>query len=123
MHERFDGELSVRAIVIFSVGLVVVTAGAFVLMWALNRSFEERAAREPVDVPPLPDMAVEHQIQGPLLQSHPEAEWTAMKAEEAADLASYRLLDPGTGRVQIPIDVAMERLLHDGLPSWPAEAP
>lgn len=123
MAERHDHELSVRAIVVFSVGLAVVIAGAFALMWIMTEGFERDARREEIREPALPDLAVRPEMTAPRLQSHPELEWQEMKAEEASELASYRLLDPESGRVQIPIEEAMRRLLDDGLPTWPAEAP
>jgi len=59
----------------------------------------------PLDLPPAPE---------PTLQLSPRADMERFRVEEMAELQSY-----GVGR--IPIAKAMEKVVRDGIPGWPAE--
>lgn len=118
----FDEEISVRGIVGFSVGVIVVSALAVAGMWALNEGFESQfrsAQREPL---PLARSGDEYTPPSPNLQTFPEQEFDDFLRDEIADLHSYRLLDSNAGTVQIPIDEAIDRIVRDGIPEWEAPA-
>jgi hypothetical protein len=110
-HDGFDRELSVRAIQRFGIVLTLILAGAFALMFALNRGLLNLRERQAPQAPPLPELAARPQVPEPRLQTHPEQDWTQWRAEQATELSSYRLLDAASGRVQIPIEAAMQELV------------
>lgn len=93
-------------IVLFTVVLAVVTAGLAIAMWQLDRW----VALEPVrqqDGPPV--VAVqEEEPAGFRHWSNVAADLAEINAREARRLESYQWLDRPSGRVQIPIDRAME---------------
>ena len=109
--ERFDRELNVRAIVGFGIVLGLILALSFVAMFAVNRGLLSLRERQAPEAPPLAELSTPVVVPEPRLQTHPEIEWSELRAQQAADLASYRLLDAESGRVQIPIELAMQRLL------------
>lgn len=66
-----------------------------------------------LDLPPAPE---------PTLQLSPRADMQRFQAEEMAELRSYGWVDREHGIVRVPIDKAMEKVVRDGIPGWPAEA-
>ena len=107
-----DRELNVRAIAGFGIGVFLILVASFVLMFALDRGLLVLRERQAPAAPPLADLAEPTVIPEPRLQNYPELEWTALRAQFEQDLASYRMLDSTSGRVQIPIEAAMQRLLE-----------
>lgn len=116
-HE--SGDVNVRGIAIFLIGLAVTTGVVLVLMGLLFSYFAAREARRdaamPVDRPAATQLAPE-----PLLQTDPRRDLIQLRAEEDSVLSSYAWVDRAGGRVRIPIDRAIEVLAETGLPARPA---
>lgn len=108
-------DVDVRALFRPVIGLVVVTAATFVLMYWL---FGLLAWREAFYDPP-PASAVprgEELPPEPRLQMSPPADLAKMRAEEQDVLGSYEVLDEEKGVVRVPIERAVELTLERGLP-------
>lgn len=118
-QQRLDGEINYRVLIRLTIGLVVLVGVAMMLMWFLAGSlFEQEKAQDPP--PPLMiEARVQHQPPAPRLQSHPFAEYDALRARHEARLASYGWVDESAGVAHIPIEEAMEMLVIHGLPSPP----
>jgi hypothetical protein len=115
-------EIGVRAILIFGAALVVISAGAMILLAGLMRSFateekaggttaEEISADRPGDFP------------APRLQHHTTEDMKEYRAREDASLKSYGWVDRKAGIAQIPMDEAMKLLAEKGLPRVKAPEP
>lgn len=57
---------------------------------------------------------------GPRLQADPPADRRRHQARIEAALHAYAWLDPGAGRVSLPVERALELVLEEGLPDFPA---
>ena len=121
--ETFDRELGVRPIVLFLAGLAVlmgVTAWVMWLMYGGLRGAEEAKDPRPS---PLAQARVQRTPPEPRLQSSPEADLTAMRAEEQLAFTSYGWSDQARHIARVPVERAMEMIITSGLPVWPEPAP
>jgi hypothetical protein len=111
-----DGDVDVRAIVKFAIGLLVVGILVFAAMWLLSRHLKgELVAEDPKPVPIVAANPLEA-APGPRLQSDPNADMAKLRAEENAALGSYAWLSADKATARIPVERAMEILLVNGLP-------
>src|SRR3954453_21340883 len=87
--EGYDNELDYKAIVVFGVGLVGITAVVLLLMWWMSDVFKRQA--EATDPPPSPIIeAREDPVPpGPRLQSIPPRDMNDMRQEDREALTSY----------------------------------
>jgi hypothetical protein len=109
-------EINMRGIVIAVVGLMVAGFVALLVSWWLMRGMEHVTERQDVPRSPLAAQVPDQAPPQPWLQPsppqgpEPRQPWRDtldyLKQEET-QLASYRVLDAKSGRVQIPIDRAM----------------
>jgi hypothetical protein len=104
----------------FLVALGVVLIGTAVLCWGLFRYFstyeEGPAAASPfADTRQLP--------LGPQLQVNPREDWLKYHEDQEKSLENYAWENRGAGIVRVPIERAMELLLHKGLPVQGAPPP
>jgi hypothetical protein len=113
-HEASD--VSIRAIVLFGIGLAIATALVGLAMLGLFRFFEARQERRTEPVPPMVAANLRRTPSGPRLEPDPLAPRRAIQAREDAVLTSYGWVDPKAGVARIPIDRAMELLVERGLP-------
>ena len=116
MSERRDGELNVKAIVGFAIGLVVVTTLSAVGLWYFSkflRGYE--AAKDPAR-PVLEAARAPYEPPGPRLQSDPEGELKALRDKEDAILESYAWIDEAGGLAQVPIERAITLMVGDDRP-------
>ncbi|MBX2813493.1 MAG: hypothetical protein KTR25_16875 [Myxococcales bacterium] len=68
---------------------------------------------------PEPNPLVQREeVDGPLLQAHPEVELEAYLTEQRHLQTSYGWVDKALQRVRIPIDEAIAIVARDGLPQW-----
>jgi hypothetical protein len=132
-HEESD--VRIKPIVWFGVWLTVSTVIIYFMLWGLFRYFENRAEKSETPVPALaaerPDLPPEPRLQlapsqvgqqQPDLNEHPLAELKKMKEADVERLNNYGV-DPATGGVRIPIDVAKRLVLERNLlQSAPANA-
>jgi hypothetical protein len=73
-----------------------------------------------------PGIVVDQRLPGPVphypdpqLQTDPARDLRRFVAEEMAELNSSGWIDQAHGIAHIPIDEAMRRIAHDGIPDWP----
>jgi len=114
-HEESD--VNIAAIFGFGVGLLVVTAVAFLLVYVLFRFFDARARPNEVAEYPLAAAQENRVPPEPRLQEHPREDLSELRAKEDAILESYGWVDKNAGVVRIPIDAAMKLTLERGLPA------
>lgn len=115
--QQLDGEINTRVLYRLTLGLLVLVAMAMVLMWFLTSSiFEEQKAQDPPP-PMMVEARIQHQPPNPRLQSDPFAELDRLQAEQDARLNSFGWVDESTGIAHIPIDMAMDWLVANGLPT------
>jgi len=112
-HEQ--SSLQFRPILLFAVGLVMLSVMTFAAMGWLFGHFAARQAL--IDVPPSP-LADPRQVPPePRLQITPSANLKRMREAEDAVLGNYRWVDREAGTVGIPIDRAIAILAERGLPT------
>jgi hypothetical protein len=117
--ERFDDELDMPGVVWVTVGIAVITVVGFLVAWWVYQWRVDAAAAATPPPPPVVQRsagAEPRRPPGPLLQASPEAELRAMRRELDARLNAYGWTDEALGLVHVPIDVAIDRVLADGLP-------
>jgi hypothetical protein len=120
---RFEAQdVEPRAIVRFALILAAVSIGVAVLLVFLLRYYH--ILELDTDPPPAPMAQMEpgRLPPEPRLQRVPFDDIETMRAEETQILERYGWVDQKAGVVHIPIEQAMEKLLHQGLPARPAEA-
>lgn len=111
-HESSD--LSVRGIVFFAIGLVVL---GVVVHFVLEQLMEHYARRETtIRASILPQLARPLAIPGPHLQADPAAERIQIQTQQLEQLNGYGWVDRKTGIAHIPINRAMDILARSGLP-------
>jgi hypothetical protein len=113
-HADFDRDINLKAVVYTGVGLAVLTAVSFVLMWFFFKglaSYEERRDPEPS---PMPEAARELRPAGPTLQATPERDLAELLAIEHERLEGYGMAGDGE-HARVPIERAMEMALERGL--------
>ena len=73
-----------------------------------------------------PGIVVDQRLPGPVpqypnpqLQTDPARDLRRFVAAEMAELNSSGWIDQTHGIAHIPIDTAMQRIAHDGIPDWP----
>jgi hypothetical protein len=129
-HERSD--VNVRGVLLFSIGLVVVTAVVQLAMWLFlqllsNRERESDTPRRAVAAaerqrPPEPRLEA---LSAPAAAFGFEDAQTLRRfreTEEAA-LASYGWINRNLGTVRIPVERAMDLIAERGIPPALAPAP
>lgn len=115
-----DHELNMGAVWWVLVVVFVLVAGTFGLMYGMNEGFEGLWARYDREPSPLSEANELVPPPAPNLQNHPEADLVHMRAEHDLHLHSYGWVSEERGIVRIPIEEAMAKVAHDGVPSWPA---
>ena len=118
-----DSEISLRAIVLFAIGIVLLVVIAGALMFLLTGRLRDQQYAGDPPPPALAEARVSQKPAGPLLQADPSSEMTALRQEENAELNSYGWVDKGNGIARVPIDRAIDLLLeNDGVATTPLPA-
>jgi hypothetical protein len=116
-HDHEHSDVDIRAIirygVILLISLVVVHAILFGL-WLLLEHRSERADAK-LERSPVADSVMN--FAGPRLQSDPARDMALFHQQEDSALNNYRLIDKGTGVVQLPIGQAIDMIAGQGLPT------
>jgi len=137
-------DVSVKAVLLFSLGIVLVMVVAAVAMYFVTVGIRDR--EEAGDSPPSPilqeamDEGIPLEPPAPRLQPQPgestglvdrgispdwetapEVEMRRFLAEEEQELNSYGWVDAGNGIARVPIDRAMELIIEQGLPESPLQ--
>jgi len=87
----------------------MIAACALLIVWLVPDSLRPRSLALPA-------------VPAPALQIDPRADMARFRAEEQAELSSYGWIDRDKGVARIPIGRAMNKVVRDGIPGWPAEA-
>ena len=117
-HESYA--LHIRPLVLFGVGLAILTVVSFLLVGRLFHYFDAR--RTALDVP-VSSLAADRQPPpDPHLQIAPHEDLRKLRESEEAILNSYGWVNRDAGLVRIPIDRAIELLAERGLPARSGEA-
>ena len=115
-HEQRDASTKwIFGIVLFlivSVVAIQVILGGYLSL--LKKKAPTTDNWRPVTSPRPPSASVPS---GPRLQISPPADLQAFRHREEAELHSYAWMNKTAGVVRIPIDQAMELVLHQGLPT------
>lgn len=122
--EPYDRDLNVKSILWTGAILAVGTIVVCILMWGMYRGLARLERRADPAPPPL---AEERQPQplppAPRLQSSPDADMAAFRAEEDRALETPAWIDRQAGTVRLPIDLAMDVLVRRGLPATGSDVP
>lgn len=106
-------DASVRNVVLFAVGLFILTAFGMVAGWGVFRFFAHRQTLGP---PASPFENIRTLPPAPQLQVAPQQDLGRYLAEQKQELNSYGWADRQSGAVRIPIERAIDLLLKKGLP-------
>jgi len=118
-HEASD--VNFRAIVQFGVGLLVLGAVVYLVVWLFFGFLSERASRASGQLAyPLAAGQQDRVPPEPRLQTNPRADLRELRESEDKRLDSYGWVDRNAGIVHIPIEDAIKLTLQRGLPSRPA---
>jgi hypothetical protein len=115
-HESYEVQLG--PVVLFGLGLVIMTGLVLLLAGWLFTAFTARQAAR--DTPPSP-LAQSRPARPPepRLQVVPAQELQQLRADEDAVLHSYGWVDQAAGIVRIPIERALDLIHERGLPVRP----
>lgn len=118
-------DIKIRPLVVFAAGITVLIVFSFlVVLWVFRLFSAQQAAQ---DAPPAastrarPAAAAPADEQmkwpEPRVQSRPADDLHVLRTEEDLSLTTYGWVDPANGVVRVPIDVAMQLVLKEGLPA------
>ncbi len=111
---RWDGEISVRAMLLASVGLLVLGALAAVSMYFLQVGTQDGlVARDPAPRP-VPAVAADPRV-GPQLQMNPDLDLVAMHQRERRIATSWGWVDESQGLVRMPVEDALAWVAEKGI--------
>jgi hypothetical protein len=117
-HEETD--VNVRALNTFMICLVVSLVVTGLLVYWQYRRFENQALAN--DPPPSPRAEERPRTPGPGLQIDEVSEGQLFLARQAAELESTAWVSRDEKLVRIPIEQAIQEVVKNGLPKWPAPA-
>lgn len=118
-----DGDLSLKGIVITTIGLAALLVVSAAVVWPLVRGFKEMVVSADPPPPALPEARIQQLPPEPRLQADPVADMDALRAEETRLLGSWEWVDEASGRARVPIERAMEILVERGIdPAEPVPA-
>ena len=123
-------DIKVRPLVQFTVGLTIVAAVTYLVVFGLLRMWTAGADRRDAQLQPATTVAApakpgeERLPPEPRIQANPAADLKTLRDQEEAILTTYGWVDRQAGVARVPIDVAMQRVLEQGLPvRQPESAP
>ncbi|MCX6537663.1 MAG: hypothetical protein NT151_01815 [Acidobacteria bacterium] len=118
-------DIKVRPLVGFAAGLAVLIIFSFlVVLWVFRLFSSQHAAQDAQAAPsssarPTAAAPADEQLKWPepRVQSRPADDLKALREGEDASLTTYGWVDRAGGVVRVPIDVAMQLILKEGLPA------
>ncbi|MFN8443028.1 MAG: hypothetical protein U0175_19790 [Caldilineaceae bacterium] len=120
-RENEVNDLNLRAIVLFTLGLlVIIVVALLVLRWLVGAWSGEKLSTQ-IQVPPA--LATPPAVPGPGIRAVPYAELQRVLTTQEERLSSYGWVDKNRGVVHVPIERAMQLLLNEGLPSQNVDPP
>jgi hypothetical protein len=117
-----DRDLDVRALLRFLLILTVTTVLVAGLVFLLSAYFKKQIAAKDPALAPLAER-VPHPLPGPRLQTDPNRDMSAYRAQEEAALGSYAWVSREQGVARIPVARAIDILAEKGLPTPASPAP
>jgi hypothetical protein len=116
-------DVKIRPLVVFIAGLTVIGIATYLVVYLIIRLFSAQAAKQDAQLRPVAGQ-VQRAASGeerlppePRIQANPAADLKTLRDQEEAILTTYGWVDARAGVVRVPIDVAMQQVLKDGLPS------
>lgn len=119
-NERLDGELNLKALIIFAASLSAVVIAVAGLMWAASSALRGSLAEQDPPQPILPAARVQPLPPQPRLQIRPEEDLRLLREKEEFLLSTFAWVDQASGLARVPIDTAMDLLAEN--PQAVAEA-
>jgi len=118
-----DGELNIRGILGFVLGLVTVTLVVMGLMWGVVVLIKRAHTREDPAPPALAEAREARVPPAPNLQPNPTADLAAFRAAEDAELSAWAWVDREKSVARVPVERALEIVAARGLPPPPPMPP
>lgn len=122
-HPRADRELSLRGILGFGAGVLILAVAAALVCTALLGALTSRLKRQDPPPSPLAEASVPVLPPEPRLQRSPPADMARFRAHELAFLGSYGWVDRKAGIARIPVERAIELTVDGGLSPALTDAP
>jgi len=114
-YERRDA--NTRVLLHYGIWLGVVLG---VVLLTMKLTFNYLSAKDPLGPPPTPFENARTMPPKPQLQVQPHQDLKTYCEQEKNNLESYGWVDSQNGVARIPVDVAMDKVLQQGLPARPA---
>ena len=111
-----EDHIDLKAILVFLGGLTVFGAIIQLVIWVMFGFLTNQEARSQTVQYPMGLSQLDRTPPEPRLQTRPEVDLKAMRAEEDQILHRYGWVDEGAGVARIPVDRAMQLLIERGLP-------
>ena len=115
-------DVKIRPLAVFIAGLTVVGIAVYLVAYVIIRLFSAQAERQDSLLQPVagqvrPAAPGEERLPPePRIQANPAADLKTLREQEDAVLTTYGWVDRPGGVVRVPIDVAMHKVLEQGLP-------
>jgi len=116
-------DVKIRPLVVFIAGLTVIGIATYLVVYLIIRLFSAQAAKQDAQLHPVagqvqPAAPGEERLPPePRIQANPAADLKTLRDQEEAILTTYGWVDARAGVVRVPIEVAMQQVLKDGLPT------
>lgn len=118
-------DIKIRPLAVYMAGLAVFIIFSFlVVLWVFRLLSSQHAAEDAQSAPsstarPAAATPADEQMRWPQprVQSRPADDLKALRVEQDAPLTTYGWVDRASGVVRVPIDVAMQLVLKEGLPA------
>ena len=122
IEQRLDKELSLRGILGFGFGILVLIAVAGALSWGFATMKRSQLKAQDPPPPALLEARAKYEPPGPHLQARPTEEYDRYRAEQEVTLTSWGWVDEAAGVARVPVERAIDLALENGLqPAAPAE--
>jgi hypothetical protein len=118
VHDHEERDVQIRVLVIFGLGLVMMSILVFLIASWLFDAFAARRAK--MEKPLSPLAGTWQPLAEPRLQVTPAQDLQKLRAAEQEVLSSYGWQDQTAGIVRLPITRAIDLLVERGLPTWNA---
>jgi hypothetical protein len=115
--DQFDRDIHLRPILWTAAGLVIVGVLAALAMWGLFLGVRKVEQGQDRPLSPLPEARQRQLPPEPRLQADPSLDMQEFRTVEERLLTRPEWVDRQRGTVRIPIDLAMDVLARQGLPT------
>jgi hypothetical protein len=112
--QEHDRDINYKGILWVVGGLLIAAVVIHLGIWYLLRSFEGREEARQAPLTPIRQATPQGDPPGPRLQTAPEEDMRALRAEEEALLGRAAWVDRQAGTVRVPIEIAIEMIAREG---------